>query len=139
MRTKPALTIADARQIVSAARAEAERHHWNVTIAVVDDGGFLVALERLDGAFPQTARIAVEKARTAAVTRMATRTLEELARERPALLTMPGVLRVQGGLPIFVETDCVGAAGVSGATSPEDEQVAAAGIAAIGARPTAAT
>jgi len=131
MRTKPALTIADACQIVSAARAEVERNHWDVTIAVVDDGGFLLALERLDGAFPQTALVAVDKARTAALMRLPTRTLEELVKQRPGIVTMQGVIRVQGGLPVLVGNDCAGAVGVSGATSPQDEQVAAAGIASI--------
>ena len=131
MRNKPTLTAADVRQIVTAARAEAEKNRWNVTIAVVDDGGFLLMLERLDGAFPQSAEIALNKARTAAVMRVATKTLEDMVKDRPAIVTMPGVTRVQGGLPIKFGDDCVGAVGVSGATSQQDEQVAAAGIAAL--------
>jgi glc operon protein GlcG len=137
MRTKPALTAADVRQMISAARAEAERHQWSVTIAVVDDGGFPLALERMDGAIPQSAIIAVEKARTAAIMRFATKTLEDLVKDRPGVVTMPGVIRVQGGLPILVGSDCVGGVGVSGATSQQDEQVAAAGIAAIAASASA--
>ena len=132
MRTKPVLSSADVRLILSAARAEAEKNQWAVTIAVVDDGGHLLALERFDRAFPQSVEIATHKARTAAVMRFATKTLEDMVKERPALVTMPGVTRVQGGLPILVGGDCVGGVGVSGAASPQDEQVAAAGIAALG-------
>jgi glc operon protein GlcG len=131
MDQKLVLTIADARRIVSAARAEAEKNQWTVTIAVVDDGGFPLALERLDGALPQSAEIAVSKARTAAVMRLPTKTLEDMVKDRPGLVTMPGVTRVQGGLPIKIGTACIGAVGVSGATSAQDEQVAAAGIASI--------
>jgi uncharacterized protein GlcG (DUF336 family) len=132
MRGKPALTADDARLIIAAARAEADRYHWHVTIAVVDDGGALMALERLDRAAPHTAQIATEKARSAAIMRFPTKTLEDLVKDRPALVTMPGVTRVQGGLPILAGEDCVGAVGVSGATSQQDEQVAAAGITALG-------
>jgi glc operon protein GlcG len=131
MDQKLVLTIDDARRIVSAARAEAEKNQWTVTIAVVDDGGFPLALERLDGALPQSAEIAVSKARTAAVMRLPTKTLEDMVKDRPGLVTMPGVTRVQGGLPVKIGTACVGAVGVSGATSAQDEQVAAAGIASI--------
>ena len=132
MRTKRALSLVDARKIVDAARREAEQRKWNVSIAVVDDGGFLLALERLDGAAPQTPEIATRKAWTAAMVRLPTKTVEDMAKERPGLLGMPGQLRVQGGLPIQVEGEWVGAVGVSGVASHEDEQVARAGIAALG-------
>jgi glc operon protein GlcG len=132
MRTKRALSLSDARKIVDAARAEAEQRKWNVSIAVVDDGGFLLALERMDGAFPASAEIATRKAWTAAMVRLPTKTMEDMVKERPALVAFPGQLRVQGGLPILVEGECVGAAGVSGVASHEDEQVARAGIAALG-------
>ncbi len=122
----------DARKIVDAARAEAEQRKWNVSIAVVDDGGFLLALERMDGAFPASAEIATRKAWTAAMVRLPTKTMEDMVKERPALVAFPGQLRVQGGLPILVEGECVGAAGVSGGASHEGEQVARAGIAALG-------
>ncbi|HTK28651.1 MAG TPA: heme-binding protein [Vicinamibacterales bacterium] len=130
MRSKPVLTADHARQIVSAARLEAENQGRNVSIAVVDDGGYLVAFERLDGAFPHSAELAIAKARTAAIMRRPTKALEEMVKDRPGLLTMPGLTRVQGGLPILVDGECVGAVGVSGVTSEQDEQVAAAGIAA---------
>ncbi|HTE53954.1 MAG TPA: heme-binding protein [Kofleriaceae bacterium] len=128
---KPCLTAADARRIVRAAVAEAERNQWNVTVAVVDDGGALLALERLDGAFPQSAEIATRKAWTAAAVRLPTKTMEDMVKERPALLGFPGQVRVQGGLPILVGAECVGAVGVSGVASHQDEQVARAGVDAL--------
>ncbi len=132
MRTKRALSLSDARKIVDAARAEAEQRKWNVSIAVVDEGGFILALDRMDGAFPQSADIATRKAWTSAMVRLPTKALEEMVKERPALVGFPGQLRVQGGLPIQVEGECVGAVGVSGVASHEDEQVARAGLAALG-------
>jgi glc operon protein GlcG len=131
MRVKPCLTAADARRVIDAARAEAERNQWAVTIAVVDDGGALLALERLDGAFAASAEIARRKAWTAAAVRQPTKLLEDSVKERPGLLGMPGQLRVQGGLPIAVDSECVGAVGVSGVASHQDEQVARAGLAAL--------
>jgi glc operon protein GlcG len=125
------MTAADARQILQAARAEAEKNGWNVTIAVVDDSGILIALERMDGAFPHSVEIAFHKGRTAAMMRLPTKVMEDMVKDRPAIVTMPGVTRVQGGLPIKVGSDCVGGVGVSGAASHQDEQVAAAGIAAL--------
>ena len=132
MRTKRSLSLSDARSMLQAARAEAEQRKWNVSIAVVDDGGFLLLLERMDGAPLPSAEIATRKAWTAAMLRLPTKTLEEVVKERPALVGFPGQLRVQGGLPILVEGECVGAVGVSGVASHEDEQVARAGIAALG-------
>ena len=132
MRTKRALSLSDARRIVDAARAEAERQKWNVTIAVVDDGGFLLALERLDGAPNQSPEIATRKAWTSAMTRLPTKTVEDMVKDRPGLLGFPGQLRVQGGLPILVDGECLGAVGVSGVASHQDEQVARAGLAALG-------
>ena len=131
MRMKPSLTAADAKLILAAARAEAEKNKWTVTIAVVDDGGMLLALERMDGAFPHSAEIAFKKAWTAAVVRLPTKTMEDMVKERPALLAFPGQVRVQGGLPIQHQGDWVGAVGVSGVASHQDEQVARAGIAAL--------
>ena len=132
MRTKRALTLSDARRMLDAARAEAEQQKWNVTIAVVDDGGFLLALERMDGAPNLSPEIATRKAWTAAMTRIPTKAAEDMVKDRPALVGFPGQLRVQGGLPIQVEGECVGAVGVSGVASHQDEQIARAGIAALG-------
>ena len=131
MRNKPVLTAAEVRQMLAAARAEAERNRWAVSIAIVDDGGCLLAFERLDGASPQSADIATLKARSAAMMRLPTKALEDIVKERPGLMTMPGVLRVQGGLPIPCGAEWVGAVGVAGAASGQDEQVATACIAAL--------
>ena len=117
--------------MIAAARAEAERAGWLVSIAVVDESGILVAFERMDGANPQSADICRGKAWTAAVTRLATKTLEDVVKDRPATLAFEGRVPVQGGLPIKVGADCIGGIGVSGAASKDDEQVAHAGLAAL--------
>jgi len=125
------LTSDDAAKIVTAAKAEARKNNWNVTIAVVDDGGFLLHLERLDGAPAQSATIATAKAWTAAATRTPTKALEDIVKERPATAAFPGRVAVQGGLPILHQGECVGGVGVSGVKSHEDEQVAKAGLQAL--------
>jgi len=132
VRNKLCLSLEDARKIVAAAKVEAEKNHWNVSIAVVDDGGFLVGLERLDGAVGQSAGIATLKAQTAAMARTPTKALEDVVKERPATGSFPGRLAVQGGVPIIHQGECVGAVGVSGVKSFEDEQIAKAGLAALG-------
>jgi glc operon protein GlcG len=131
MRMKPCLTADDARRIIAAAKVEAEKNSWTVSIAVVDDGGIMLALERMDGAFPASADIAFRKAWTAAMVRLPTKTMEDMVKERPALVAFPGQLRVQGGLPIRHDGECVGAVGVSGVASHQDEQVAQAGLTAL--------
>jgi glc operon protein GlcG len=131
MRTKPCLTLDDANRVIVAAKAEALKNNWAVTIAVVDDSGFLLHLQRLDGASVQSPEIATLKARTAALGRAPTKAAEDLVKERPALLSFPNRAPVQGGLPIFYQGECVGGVGVSGVKSHEDEQVAQAGLAAI--------
>jgi glc operon protein GlcG len=131
VRNKMCLTAADTEKILVACKAEAEKSKFNVTIAVVDDGGYLVHLERMDGAPAQSALIATCKAQTSAATRTPTKTLEDIVKDRPATVAFPGRVAVQGGLPIMYQGECVGAIGVSGAKSHEDEQVAAAGLKAI--------
>ena len=131
MRNKMCLTASDAEKILAACKAEAGKNKWSVTIAVVDDGGFLVHLERLDGAVAQSAMIATAKAQTAAATRTPTKALEDIVKERPATVAFPGRVAVQGGLPIMYQGECVGGVGVSGAKSHEDEQVASAGLKAL--------
>ena len=131
MKTKPILTWDDCQKIQSAARAEALKQKWNVTIAIVDDGGHLLSLSRGDGAGPVTAEIAARKAHAAAVSRRSTKMSEDRIAQRPALIKMP-VLPVQGGVPIMHDGQCVGGIGVSGVQSHEDEQVCNAGIAALG-------
>jgi uncharacterized protein GlcG (DUF336 family) len=132
MKTRPMLTLEDCRKITTAAEAEARKNNWNVCIAILDDGGHLLHLARMDGASPANARIAIEKGRTAAETRRSTATWQERIAQRPELLSMPQVTPVQGGLPIMSDGVCVGAVGISGVQSHEDEQIAAAGIKALG-------
>ena len=133
MQTRAMLTLDDVRAIAQAAEAEALRHHWAVTIAVVDDGGHPLWLQRLDGAPPISAHIAPAKARTAAVGRRESRVYEESINQgRTAFLSAPtldGML--EGGVPIMVDGQCVGAVGVSGVKATEDVQIARAGIAAL--------
>ena len=131
MKNRPMLTLEDCRKITAAAEAEARKNNWNVCIAILDDGGHLLHLARMDGASPANARIAIEKGRTAAETRRSTAIWQERIAKRPELLNMPQVTPVQGGLPIVAEGTCVGAVGISGVQSHEDEQVAAAGIKAL--------
>ena len=131
MKTKPCLTLDDCRRITAAAEAEAKKNNWNVTIAIVDDGGHVLLLTRMDGTAPVTAEIATQKSRSAAIARRSTKVTEDrIAAGRIALLRMPP-LPVQGGLPIMVQNECVGGIGVSGVQSHEDEQVCSAGLAVL--------
>ena len=133
MKSRSMLTLEDCRQISAAAEAEARKNNWNVCITIHDDGGHLLHLVRMDGATPANSRIAMEKGRTAAETRRSTAMWEERVKSgRMVMLKMPGVTPVQGGLPIVVDGECIGAVGVSGVQSHEDEQIASAGIAVIG-------
>ncbi len=132
MKTKPCLTLEDCKKIGAAAGAEARKNNWNVVIAILDDGGHLLWLERMDGATPFNAEVAIEKGRSAAVSRRTTKNWEDrITAGRNALINMP-VLPIQGGVPIMSASECLGAVGVSGVQSHEDEQIANAGIAALG-------
>jgi glc operon protein GlcG len=132
MKTRAMLTLEDCKRISSAAEAEAKRNNWNVCVAIVDDGGHLLHLFRMDGATPANSRIAMEKGRTAAETRRSTAMWEDRVKSgRMVMLKMPGVTPVQGGVPIVIDGECIGAVGVSGVQSHEDEQIAKAGIAAL--------
>jgi uncharacterized protein GlcG (DUF336 family) len=127
------LTLEDCRRISTAAEAEAKKNNWNVCIAILDDGGHLLHLVRMDGASPANARIAMEKGRTAAESRRSSAVWEERIKAgRNSMLGMPGITPVQGGLPIMAEGICLGGVGVSGVQSHEDEQIAAAGIKVLG-------
>ncbi len=129
MKMRPMLTLEDCKKISAASEAEASRNSWTVCFAIVDDGGHLLHLVRMDGATPANSRIAREKARTAAESRRSTAMWEERIKAgRHAMLRMPGITPVQGGLPIVVDGVCIGAVGVSGVQSHEDEQIAKAGI-----------
>jgi len=134
MKTKPALEMADIKAIAAAAEIEALKHHWAVSIAIVDDGGHLLWLQRLDGAAPISAHIAPGKANTAALGRRESKVYEEMINGgRVSFLSAPDLKGLlEGGVPIFKDGQCLGAVGVSGVKSAEDAQVARAGIAALG-------
>jgi glc operon protein GlcG len=132
MRTRHSLTSADVQKIMAGAKAEAEKNGWKVTIAVVDDAGVPLILERMDGAARTTADVAVGKARSSAITGRPSLFWEERIKERPAFLNFPGILPIQGAVPIIHEGECVGAVGVSGVASQDDEKIASAGAAALG-------
>src|SRR5262245_36912996 len=131
MRTKPCLTSADVQKMMAACKAEATKNKWAVSIAIVDDSGFLLHLERMDGAGPMTAEVAIGKASTAGLSRRSTKFWEERIKERPSFLRFPDNLPIQGGVPVMYQGECVGAIGVSGVQSSQDEQIANAGIAAL--------
>jgi glc operon protein GlcG len=132
MKTRPVLTLEDCKKISAAAEAEARKNKWEVAIAILDDGGHILHALRTDGATPANVTIATEKARTAALTRRSSKMWEErIAGGRLSMLRMPGVLPVEGGLPIIVDGTCVGSVGVSGVASHEDAQIGQAGIDAL--------
>lgn len=134
MQSKPTLEHSDVTKILEAARAEAWTHHWAVSIAVVDDGGHLLGMYRLDGAPAMSAMMAPAKARASALGKRESRLYEEMINQgRVAFLSAPGLDgMLEGGVPIMVDGQCVGAVGVSGVKSAEDAQIAKAGIAALG-------
>lgn len=130
METKKCLTRDDAKK--AAAEAEAEKNNWAVTIAIDDDDGHLLWLQRLDGAAPISAQIAPAKARTSALGRRESRIYEEIINGgRASFLSAPLEGMLEGGVPILADGLCVGAVGVSGVKSSEDVQIAKAGIAAL--------
>ncbi len=133
MQTKFVLTADDVKKIAVAAEAEAVANKWPVTIAIVDDGGHLLWLQRLDGCAAISSHIAPSKAKTAAMGRRETKIYEDIINNgRTAFVTAPyidGML--EGGVPVIVEGQVIGAVGVSGVKSEQDAQVAKAGIAAL--------
>jgi len=133
MQKKSMLGIEDTARIMEGAIAEAKKNNWAVTIAIVDDGGHLLQFARLNGAPPVSAYIAPEKARAAALGRRETKIYEDMINQgRNAFLSAPLQGMLEGGVPIIVDGQVVGAVGVSGVKSIEDAQVAKAGIAALG-------
>ena len=130
MKSKQYLTLSDARIIAAACEAEALRQRWTVSIAIVDDGGHLIWLQRLDSAPLTSMNIAAGKAHTSALGRRPSKAYEEVvAGNRNAFLSAPGNLTMlEGGEPIIIDGECVGAVGVSGVKSNEDAQIARAGI-----------
>lgn len=124
---KKVLNLDGARKIAAAAEAEAKKNNWNVVIAIVDDGGNLLYLQRMDGTQTGSIQVAIEKARTAQAFKRPTKALEDaVAGGRNVILAL-GVLPIEGGLPVKVGDQVVGAIGVSGVTAPQDGQIATAG------------
>lgn len=132
MRTKQSLTLADVKKMMAACEAKAAANKWPVAIAIVDDGGFLLGFTRIDGASAITAEVSMGKARASAMTKRPSKFFEDRIKERPAFLNFPAGILMQGGVPVIYQNECVGAIGVSGVQSHEDEEVAQAGASAIG-------
>ncbi|MBI1891826.1 MAG: heme-binding protein [Burkholderiales bacterium] len=134
MQSKPVLELNDVKKIAAASEAEAKRNHWAVTIAIVDDGGSLLWLHRMDGTPPMTVNMASAKAKTAAIGRRETRIYQEMINTdgRMSFLSAPGLEgMIEGGVPIMWNGHCIGAVGVSGVKAAEDAQIAKAGVAAL--------
>ena len=133
MRSRTVLERSDAVAMLDAAVTEASNNHWAVSIAVVDEGGHLLAFTRLDGCPAVSATIAVEKARTSVLGKRESKVYEDIVNNgRTAFLSVvPLQGMLEGGVPVFVNGDCVGAIGVSGVKSVEDAQIAKAGLAAL--------
>jgi glc operon protein GlcG len=134
MKTKPTLELSDVKTIAAAAEAEALKNGWAVTIAIADEGGHLLWLQRLDGAAPLSAHIAPAKANTSVMGRRESKGYEDVINGgRTSFLSAPFIQgMLEGGVPIMKDGHCLGAVGVSGVKSNEDAQIAKAGIAAIG-------
>jgi len=130
---KKVLTLEAAKKIAVAAEAEARKNNWNVVIAVVDDGGHLIYLQRIDGTQTGSIDVAIGKARTSAAFKRPTKVFDDLAKTRPSITSIsPDAVLLEGGVPVMVGGQLVGAVGVSGVTSQQDAQIAEAGIAALG-------
>lgn len=131
MYTKNILSLEDVKRVVAAAEAEAKRNGWNVVIAVVDDGGHLMYLQR-EKVPLGSIEVAITKARVALMFRRPTQFWEEMvASGHLGYLSMPGMLPIEGGVPLLYEGEIVGAIGVSGVKSSEDGQIAQAGVNAL--------
>lgn len=128
------IPLADAKRAIAAAQVEATKNKWNVAISIVDSGGHLVAFERMDTTQTGSVEVSVEKARTAAAFRRSTKVFQDTVAsggEGLRTLKLPGATPIEGGLPLIVGGKIVGAIGVSGVTSAQDGQIAAAGVAAL--------
>src|SRR5215216_4083217 len=131
MKMKPAITLEDAKKLLSAVEDEARRNGWEVVIAVLNDGGRMVALYRMDGARPGNDQIAIAKATTSAMTCRPSVVWEKwIEGPHKAYATFP-FIAAQGGLPIIIDGDLIGAIGVSGVKSFQDEQIAMTAIKAV--------
>ena len=114
MRTKQCLTLPDVKKMLAACEAEAAKNKWAVSIAIIDDGGYLLGFLRMDGAPTISAEVSVGKARTSAMTKRPSKFFEDRVKERPAFSGFPAGILIQGGMPVMHQNECVGAIGVSG-------------------------
>jgi glc operon protein GlcG len=132
MLDRKVMSIAEAKKIAAAAMAEAEKNNWTVVVAIIDEGGNLMYLERRDGTQLASSDIAVQKARGALYFKRSTKVMEDVVVTRPAFVTLNReVAMIEGGLPLTFQGQIVGAIGVSGVTSQQDGVVAQAGVAAL--------
>jgi len=130
---KKALTLAAAKKIAAAAEAEARKNNWNVVIVILDEGGHLLYLQRMDGVQIASIDIALKKAQSAVLFKRPSKAFEDqLVGGRTAVLKLPGAMPFEGGLPITAGDQVIGSIGVSGATAQQDGQIAKAGLAALG-------
>ncbi|MDF2641059.1 MAG: hypothetical protein K0R45_331 [Pseudomonas sp.] len=134
MKIKAVLTQTEVSRMLDAARQEAHSQGWGVSIAIVDDGGHLLAFERLDEAGAISSYISIEKARTSALGRRESKGYEDMVNNgRTAFLSAPLLTSLEGGVPVIVDGQVIGAVGVSGVKAEQDAQVAKAGVAALNA------
>ena len=132
MASKPVLTLDDAKRIAAAAQAEAQRNDWRVVIAVVDDGGHLLYLQRSHDTQFGSVETAIQKAHAAVAFKRPTKVSEDaVAGGRLIHLALPGVIPAEGGVPVMLDGVIVGGFGISGVRSSQDGQIAAAGVAAL--------
>jgi glc operon protein GlcG len=125
------LELGDARAVVEAAKKEAVANGWKISVCVVDAGGHPILYERMDGVAPATARISMEKARTAAIFRLATAIMEDRIPDRLGTMVLPGATPLKGGVPLMAAGQVVGAVGISGLAPQQDHQVGEAAAAAL--------
>jgi glc operon protein GlcG len=130
--SRTVLNLAAAKEIMAAAEAEARKNNWNVSIAILDEGGRLVMLQRLDGAPPASVDVCQAKGRSAALFKRPTKVFSDaVSGGRVAVMSLPGAVAVEGGLPLLSGGECIGGIGVSGVTSEQDAQIGAAGAAVL--------
>jgi glc operon protein GlcG len=130
---KKSLTLDAAKKVAAAAEEEASKNKWTVVIAIVDDGSNLVYVQRLDETQIGSIEVAIQKAKTSASFKRPTKALEDavMTGGRTVVLSLPGALPIEGGLPIVVDGKMIGAIGVSGVTAQQDAQIAKAGVDAL--------
>jgi len=130
--TSKVITLEAAKKMVAAGEAEAMKNGWNVAITVVDASGGLILFHKLDETQPGSIQVSQGKARTSALFKRPTKAMEEMiAGGKTAFLAVEGIVPIQGGLPVVADGKVIGAIGVSGVTSAQDEQIATAALAAL--------